>query len=396
MDCRLRLVVLVVAMGGCNNSQTPGTPDVGDTVEVASTNCPDGLVLWEEYNVCAPRVDDCENPWELPIIGGGCVAIGPRGCPKLWDPDADVDCDPGELMDYDGSACPEGFVLTEDEVACIPFFEENCGEMEIPVLGGGCKRVGPEWGVEGEPLFDYCEPGHLALPGGGCVMVGPRACPKLWDPDADVDCEVGDVLPCKDGWSESEDGMYCDPGYGECGPGERALVGGACERVIPLAEDCPPGPFPDVPEEAMDVVYVLVGSECADKCGSQKSPYASIQAAIDVAPDAGYVLVGEGSYAEGVAIGKPLHIVGLCPAKTLADRIRRHSWVPRSPGDCRAGYLWVHRCFRVGNQDSIAQPRTRRVGILRSEIAVNRDLRRCWFGAAAEIPGGGPRCWNSH
>jgi len=141
--------------------------------------CADGLVLWEEYNVCAPRVDDCPNPWELPLIGGGCMAIGPRACPKGWDPDSDVDCEPGELMDYDGSACPEGFVLTEDEVACIPFFQEGCGEMEIPVLGGGCKKVGPDWGEEGEPHFDYCEPGHLALPGGGCVQVGPRACPKL-------------------------------------------------------------------------------------------------------------------------------------------------------------------------------------------------------------------------
>ena len=72
------------------------------------------------------------------------------GGPKLWDPlrqgsgqaDSDVDCEPGELMTYDGSACPEGFVLTEDEVACVPFFAEDgvCGDMEIPVLGGGGAR----------------------------------------------------------------------------------------------------------------------------------------------------------------------------------------------------------------------------------------------------------------
>ena len=175
-----RVICLCLAVAICSCSGTePATSDVVADAGPETITCADGLVLWEEYNVCAPRVDDCPNPWELPLIGGGCMAIGPRACPKGWDPDSDVDCEPGELMDYDGSACPEGFVLTEDEVACIPFFQEGCGEMEIPVLGGGCKKVGPDWGEEGEPHFDYCEPGHLALPGGGCVQVGPRACPKL-------------------------------------------------------------------------------------------------------------------------------------------------------------------------------------------------------------------------
>ena len=243
------------------------------------------------------------------------MAIGPRACPKGWDPQASVDCEPGELMEYDGSACPEGFVLTEDEVACIPFFQENCGEMEIPVLGGGCKKVGPDWGEEGEPYFDYCEAGHLALPGGGCVQVGPRACPKLWDPEADVDCEIGDVLPCEEGWSESADGLHCEPVYDECPFGERPLLGGGCERVIPLAEDCPPGPFPEAPEGAADVVYVLAESSCTENCGSKQMPYAEIQAAVDNVPEGGWVLVGEGAYGEGLVLKKPFTLVGLCAGK---------------------------------------------------------------------------------
>jgi hypothetical protein len=317
------ITILLAACGG--NKQDEEQTDITDvSVETATReSCPDGLVWWEDYNVCAPQVDECVNPWELPLVGGGCVAIGPRGCPKLWNPDADVDCESGELMDYDGMACPEGFVLMDDEVACIPFFAEDgaCGEMEIPVLGGGCKKIGPEWGVEGEPYFDECPDGHLALKGGGCVQVGPRACPKLWDPEADVDCEVGDVLPCPEGWSESEDGMYCDPMYAECPFGERALVGGACERVIPLAEDCPEGPFPDVPDGATDVVYVLADSTCTENCGTQLAPYSSIQEAIDVAPDGSHVLVGAGIYDEGLLIQKPVTVVGLCAAKVTVAGI---------------------------------------------------------------------------
>ena len=337
-------LIVLVACGGGNAGD-----DILADAAPEITTCADGLVLWEEYNVCAPRVDDCPNPWELPLIGGGCMAIGPRACPKAWDlpgeasgqADADVDCEPGELMEYDGSACPEGFVLTEDEVACIPFFQEGCGEMEIPVLGGGCKKVGPEWGEEGEPYFDYCEAGHLALPGGGCVQVGPRACPKLWDPEAPgeasgqapVDCEVGDVLPCDDGWVESEDGLYCEPVYDECPFGERPLLGGGCERVIPLAEDCPPGPFPEVPEGATDVVYVLAESTCAETCGSKEAPHQSIQAAVDVVPEGGWVLVGEGVYDEGVLIQKPVHLLGVCAAKA---KVQGHTPFPE-PWD--SGFL---------------------------------------------------------
>ena len=302
---------LALITGNCSGT-APAAPDlVADTAPETIT-CADGLVLWEEYGVCAPRVDDCPNPWELPLIGGGCMAIGPRACPKAWDPDSDADCEPGQLLQYDGSACPEGFVLTEDEVACIPFFQEGCGEMEIPVLGGGCKKVGPDWGEEGEPYFDYCPDGHLALPGGGCVQVGPRACPKLWDADADVDCEVGDVLPCEEGWVESEDGLYCEPVYDECPFGERPLLGGGCERVIPLAKDCPPGPFPDVPEGVVDVVYVLADSTCVEDCGEEEAPYSSIGEAMDSASAGSYVAVGPGVYDEALVIEKSVHVAGLC------------------------------------------------------------------------------------
>ncbi len=318
---------VVVGCGGPKGEKgvSPGDAsvevDAGEVVEA----CPDGLIAWPGGG-CAPLVDECENPWELPLIGGGCVAIGPRACPKLWDPEADVDCEPGQLMEYDGNACPEGFVLTEDEVACIPFFEESCGEMEIPVLGGGCKKVGPNWydpeapnGGLDVPYFDECGPGLLALKGGGCVQVGPRACPKLWDPEADVECEVGDLLPCPEGWSESEDGIYCDPKYGECGPGERALVGGGCERVLPLVGDCPPSTYADVPNEAANVVYVNATSGCAEGCGSMAAPHSSISAALDAAPDGAWVLVAAGNYEEGLLVTRPVHVLGVCAGSVLVS-----------------------------------------------------------------------------
>jgi len=299
-------------------SSPPGTPALdtslpdatAETIDVSE--CPDGLVSWPE-GMCAPAFLECENPWELPLVGGGCMAIGPRACPRAWDAEAEIDCDPGELL-----PCPEGFGESGDGVYCAPRLDVDCGLNEVPVLGGGCKKTGPEWEQSGEhgEYFDDCPPGRLALAGGGCAAVGPRACPRLWNPEAEVDCEVGDILPCPEGWEKSEDGLYCRPVYDECGFGELAVPGGGCKRVVPPEEDCPAGPFPDVPEGAVDVVYADAASNCELNCGSQDSPYPSIQMAVDSVADGGYVLIGAGAYDEGVALLKEVHLVGLCAANT--------------------------------------------------------------------------------
>ncbi len=120
----------------------------------------------------------------------------------------------------------------------------------------------------GRCIFDECASGHLALPGGGCRLIGPRACSKLWDSEAESDCEEEDILPCPDGWVEGGEGLYCGPFYPECGYGERPLLGGGCERVVTLHDGCPAGPFPEAPVGSTDVVYAAAGSSCVGDCGS--------------------------------------------------------------------------------------------------------------------------------
>ena len=320
----LALLFALTMLFGCSNDDNEATDAVGEVIDAVKvtpevTSCADGLVLWEEYNVCAPRVDECENPWELPLIGGGCVAIGPRGCPKLWDPDSDVDCEPGELMDYDGSACPEGFVLTEDEVACIPFFEENCGEMEIPVLGGGCMSIGPAIGADGltGESGEKCGPGNIPLTQGGCLHVGPRACPNLWAPEQDKDCLIGQVLPCPEGWFEASGGLYCEPTYAMCSHGELAILGGGCERLLPTPEECPASTYPEIVPGAEIVVYVSANSTCTQGCGAQNMPFPSLQAAVNSVPEGAYVLVGEGVYSGQILIDKSIHIIGACSSTVV-------------------------------------------------------------------------------
>jgi len=257
------------------------------------------------------------------------MAIGPRACPKFWDPprpgsgqaDADAACEPGELL-----PCPEGFVLTDDEAACIPFFEEGCGKMEISALGKGCLATGPN--IQGmgpiRPADGECGPGEIPLAHGGCLLAGPRACPKLWAPDDDSDCEAGDVLPCAEGWVESGEGIYCEPVYDDCEFGERAVLGGGCKRVGPQEDECPDGQFPKAPDGAESVLYVDAESECTQECGSKGAPYPSLQEAVDEAEEGTAILVAAGDYSQGVLVDKPVNLSGLCAAGTIISGTVSH------------------------------------------------------------------------
>ena len=284
----------------------------------SALDCAEGLVPWHT-GACGPPMDQCQA-WELPVIGGGCTPIGPRVCPKSWDQDSDADCEAGELLD-----CPEGFALTEDEVACVPVFDEECGELEVPLLGGGCMQVGPAFapaGATADDLFDECEPGMLALPGGGCMQVGPRACPKLWDPDSTEECNVGDVLDCPGEWLPGFDPLFCEDLLLVCAGGEIPLPMSAGCPPFPLAEGiCPEGPFPPEPADVTGVVYVDPASLCEADCGTIEAPYQTIQAAVDAAPDGAALLLAAGTYEAGAVVDRPLRLVGLCSGQTIISSL---------------------------------------------------------------------------
>ncbi|MBM4356255.1 MAG: hypothetical protein FJ109_21105, partial [Deltaproteobacteria bacterium] len=103
----------------------------------------------------------------------------------------------------------------------------------------------------------------------------------------------------------------------ECPAGERPLLGGGCQRVVPLAADCPAAPFADVPKSDGQVVYVDALSPCTEGCGAQAAPFSKIGAAVAAVAAGGYVLVQPGAYAEGIVIDKPVHLLGACAATVV-------------------------------------------------------------------------------
>ena len=322
------LLCAILTLVGCRASQDEAN-DAGTLEEPQSDStaveCEGNLVLWPN-GACAPSVEQCK-PWEVPLPGE-CRAIGPRACPKTWDADSKVDCSPGTVL-----PCPQGFALAENDSTCIPLFDEGCTGLQMAQLGGGCRQVGPSWVGDGnsdlETLFDYCDSDELAIPGGGCALAGPRACPILWDPQGDYDCVLGDVLPCPDGWAENEDGLYCVPEYPECDEGMIAAPGGMCQPVVPHADQCPEGPFPEPPEDAEHPVYVDAESSCVEDCGSIDSPHPAIAPAIEAAPDGAHVLVAPGTYNEGLLLTRPVHVMGTCAANThIAGAVQIPEGVP--------------------------------------------------------------------
>ena len=95
--------------------------------------------------------------------------------------------------------------------ACVPIFDE-CKDDEVPMLGGGCKRVGVRecnggWGIEGPPDWK-------------CKPIGPpRTCLKGWEKVKRGWCEP--ILPktkCPAGTMEKIGYATCQP-IGDCGTG---------------------------------------------------------------------------------------------------------------------------------------------------------------------------------
>lgn len=86
-------------------------------------------------------------------------------------------------------------------------------------------------------------------------------------------------------------------------------VGAGLAPATACSDECVTGSYPAAPD-GRDVVHVSAGCDAEGADGSAESPYATIQAAVDAAPDGAAVLVAPGSYAENLAISKPIMLVG--------------------------------------------------------------------------------------
>jgi len=161
--------------------------------------------------------------------------------------------------------CPEGFVLTDDEVACIPFFQEDCGDLEVPVLGGGCRKVGPSWHEDGAVTSAPCCPATFPpVPEGAAAVAYVLAAS-----DCQEDCGTHDkpFASIVEAIQSVDDGgaVLVGPGiYDEGLLIDKSLwLTGACPEKVHVVgyEPILVMPYPSVLSATIEVVNILTGFE---------------------------------------------------------------------------------------------------------------------------------------
>jgi len=189
------------------------------------------------------------------------------------------------LPDAGGSAqC--GLGLRSYKTACIPIFDA-CKDNEVPMPGGGCKRVGVE----------RCEGGIKAPPHWTCQPIGP---PKK----------------CLAGW-EKVAGGWCEPIVPPqaCAGLTMAKIGlRTCQPIM----DCGAGKWGKIKTTAA-TIFVDNSYTGYDADGSQAKPYRYINPTVYKAPAGAHIAVAAGTYQEDININRPITIEGVCPQKVTID-----------------------------------------------------------------------------
>lgn len=196
----------------------------------------------------------------------------------------DVLCDPG---------------LKPHGSACIPVLD-SCKRDEVPVPGGGCKKVGvaPCAGGIQDPASSTCTP------------VGVEECPGGLKGPTETTCTlIGPPATCLTGWAKTSGG-WCEPilPAASCPAGTMEVLGQATCQPI---GDCGTGTWGKIPVTAstifVDQAYAGGGSD-----GTQAKPFTTLTAALAAAPSNAQIAVAAGTYAEDLSLDKPVTIQGRC------------------------------------------------------------------------------------
>jgi hypothetical protein len=140
-------------------------------------------------------------------------------------------------------------------------------------------------------VVDNCAPTELPLVGGGCAKVGALECGPGFSLDVDRGCTP--ILPTA-----------------ACAKGLIAVPGDATCR--PVAE-CGDGKWGAIPV-AGTTVYVDA-SYVGESDGSAAKPFTAISDAINAASADAIVAIAEGTYAENVTVTRAVRLWGRCPDK---------------------------------------------------------------------------------
>ena len=190
--------------------------------------------------------------------------------------------------------------------ACVPIFDE-CLDDEVPLLGGGCKRVGVKecnggWGIADPPDWK-CKPigtprkclkGWAKVKGGWCEPILPRGkCSDGTMPDGPCSDGTMPKVTCPNGTMEKIGYSNCQP-IGDCGTGTWGKIKTTASTIY------------------VDQTYNGGGSD-----GSQSKPFLTIGAALFNATTGKHIAVAAGTYKENVSIMQKVTLEGVCASKVF-------------------------------------------------------------------------------
>lgn len=173
-----------------------------------------------------------------------------------------------------------GAGMKEVKTACVPMFDD-CKDNEVPVLGGGCKRVG----------VDECQGGLIMPPDWKCKRVGPST-------------------TCTAGWTRTKDGV-CEPllPAAACQKGEMAVLGKAtCQPIMA----CGSGTYGNI-KTTSATLHVDAASSSSTPDGSLAAPYKTLHMALHGAQAGAHIALAAGTYKSDVYLDKAVTIDGRCP-----------------------------------------------------------------------------------
>jgi hypothetical protein len=179
----------------------------------------------------------------------------------------------------DASVADCGPNLKPYRTACLPLLK-LCSGDQVSQPGGGCKQVGVE----------ECQGGIRTTPGGACERVGPP-------------------LSCPHGWVATKDG-WCEPTLPTtaCPDRKMEVLGQfACQEI----SACGAPPWGSISVDSK-TVFVDASYQGSDADGTKTRPFAVISAALKAAPSGGAIAMAAGSYAEDLALTKPVTLEGRC------------------------------------------------------------------------------------
>jgi hypothetical protein len=192
--------------------------------------------------------------------------------------------------------------------ACVPIFDDDCPEDQLPLLGGGCKRVGAEtclsgWGIKAGPDWT-------------CKPIGVRECDRGWGLAAPPEFKCQPIGPRRP-TCPANPAEHCGHGLPKsCPAGTIPIVGSS--ECQPVGDCGGEGPWGAVRTNS-GAIYVWGGYSGDASDGTKTRPFKTIKEALAMAHVGAHIIVGDGVYRETVTIDKPLTLEGRCATKVRIE-----------------------------------------------------------------------------